>query len=222
MTKNGHITSGPADARITVILAHGAGAPMDSPFMDFYADAIVAARMRCVRFEFPYMMERRTKGTKRPPNTMPILLESWRSAIDQVLGDNSGTSLIIGGKSMGGRVASMMVSGASSPIAQVLGLVCLGYPFHPAGKPEKLRVDHLITMKLKTLIIQGTRDTLGSVDDVSGYALSDATKIHWLEDGDHSFKPRKASGRTESQNWRDGAQALIAFANDCHAGKESN
>ncbi len=189
---------------------------MDSPFMNFYADGITAAGIRCVRFEFPYMTERRTLGVKKPPNTMPILVESWHGYIDAVLRNNPGTSLIVGGKSMGGRVASLLVSESGRRGTDVAGLVCLGYPFHPAGKPEKLRVEHLATMKTPTLIIQGDRDTLGNREDVSGYTLSDAITVHWLEDGDHSFKPRKKSGRTEQQNWQEGVEALLEFANARH------
>lgn len=215
---NNYIINAPEGAAVTVILAHGAGAPMDSPFMEYFAEGLVLAHMRCVRFEFPYMMDRRQHGTRRPPNTMKVLVETWHGFIDDVLRNNPGTSLIVGGKSMGGRVASMVVSEEGHRGSDVSGLVCLGYPFHPAGKPEKLRVEHLKTMKTPTLIIQGTRDTLGNTDDVSGYVLSDAIYVHWLDDGDHSFKPRKASGRTELQNWQEGVDALVRFANTCHEG----
>jgi uncharacterized protein len=210
------IVDGPFGAPVTIILAHGAGAPMDSPFMDFYANGIAAAGMRCVRFEFPYMVERRASGSRRPPNTMPVLIETWAGVIDRVLAESPDTTLIIGGKSMGGRVATMIVAEDSAP--HVAGVVCLGYPFHPAGRPEKLRVDHLAAMKTPTLIIQGTRDTLGNSEDVAGYTLSDAISVHWLGDGDHSFKPRKASGRTEAQNWQEGVEALVAFAGECSHG----
>ena len=207
------MTSGPADASTTVVLGHGAGAPMDSPFMEFFAGGIAAAGLSCVRFEFPYMAERRETGKKRPPNTMAVLLETWQGVIDHVHQRNSDATVIIGGKSMGGRVASMLASESKMD-----GLVCLGYPFHPAGRPEKLRVDHLLTIPTPTLIIQGTRDTLGNVDDVAGYTLSETIQLHWLEDGDHNFKPRKASGRTEEQNWQEGVDALGSFAQDCRQG----
>ena len=209
------ITNGPKGAPVTVILAHGAGAPMDSPFMEYFADGIADVGIAdvgiaCVRFEFPYMVERRVSGKKRPPNTMSVLLQAWQDAINAVKKGNPDTTLIIGGKSMGGRVASMLASEAGMD-----GLVCLGYPFHPAGRPEKLRVDHLLAIKTPALFIQGTRDALGNRDEVASYRLSDAIKVHWLEDGDHNFKPRKASGRTEDQNWREGVDALVAFAQAC-------
>src|ERR1700683_2872759 len=104
--------------------------------------------------------------------------------------------LVIGGKSMGGRIASLVADDAG-----VDGLVCLGFPFHPVGKPDKLRVEHLGKIKTPTLIVQGERDPFGSREEVAGYKLSAAVRIEWLVDGDHSFKPRKSSGRTEERNW---------------------
>jgi predicted alpha/beta-hydrolase family hydrolase len=114
--------------------------------------------------------------------------------------------LVIGGKSMGGRIASLIADEAG-----VAGLVCLGYPFHPVGKPDRLRVAHLATLTTPTLIVQGTRDPFGTREEVAGYALSDAIKIHWLEDGDHDFKPRKASGHTQQQHWHDAVAAVAGF-----------
>lgn len=93
----------------------------------------------------------------------------------------------------------------------VAGLVCLGYPFHPAGKPDQLRVEHLRTIKTPTLTLQGTRDALGSKDDVAGYELSPAIEVHWLADGDRDLKPRKASGRTQLDNWLEALAAIRAF-----------
>ncbi|HZZ78725.1 MAG TPA: alpha/beta family hydrolase, partial [Gemmataceae bacterium] len=103
--------------------------------------------------------------------------------------------LVIGGKSMGGRIASLVADDAG-----VAGLICLGYPFHPVGKPDKLRVEHLKAIKTPTLIVQGERDSFGNRADVGQYKLSPAVRVHWLKDGDHSFKPRKSSGETEQSN----------------------
>ena len=111
---------------------------------------------------------------------------------------------MIGGKSMGGRIASMVADDAA-----VRGVVCLGYPFHPPGKLEKTRTNHLENLRTPTLILQGTRDSFGSPEEVRGYKLSSAIRIEWLEDGDHSFKPRARSGRTEADNVR-AAIALVA------------
>ncbi|HER26990.1 MAG TPA: alpha/beta fold hydrolase, partial [Rhodospirillales bacterium] len=149
--------NGPANAATTIALAHGAGAPMDTPFMATFADGLAGRGFRVVRFEFPYMAERRRGGGRRPPNPARVLFECWQAVIDRLGPEN----LIISGKSMGGRYASMIADQA-----KVRGVVCLGYPFHPPGKPEKLRVEHLQTMTTPTLILQGDRDALGNRQEV--------------------------------------------------------
>jgi len=204
------LIDGPADAPVTIALAHGAGAPMDSAFMVAFAEGLAAHGLKCVRFEFPYMHERRVDGKKRPPNRAPVLLETWRAVIDELGREN----LIIGGKSMGGRMASMIARELEDENAPVKGLVCLGYPFHPPGKPEKAeeRMAHLLDIKTPTLILQGTRDTFGTVEQVPSFPLSEAIRVQWLEDGDHGFKPRKKSGRSEAQNWDEAIESVNAFA----------
>jgi len=206
------LIDGPASAPVTVALAHGAGAPMDSAFMVAFAEGLAERGLRCVRFEFPYMAQRRDDGKKRPPNRAPILLETWRAVIDHLGRDN----LVIGGKSMGGRMASMVARELEDEGAPVKGLVCLGYPFHPPGKPEKAegRMAHLLDIKTPTLILQGARDTFGGIDQVPDLPLSDAIRVQWLEDGDHGFKPRKKSGRSEAQNWAEAIDAMAAFARE--------
>ena len=196
------IFDGPADARLTLALAHGAGAPMDSPFMDAFAAGIAARGHRVARFEFPYMAERRETGRKRPPDRQPVLLDTWRQVI-AALGPDK---LVIGGKSMGGRMASLIADAAG-----VRGLVCLGYPFHPPGKPEKTRTAHLEALTTPCLIVQGERDPMGTTADVAGYALASSIELKWLPDGNHDLKPRKASGRTEAENWADGITAVADF-----------
>jgi hypothetical protein len=193
---------GPEAAPSTLILAHGAGAPMDSPFMAGFAAGLAARGCRVARFEFPYMAASRRDGRRRPPDRQPALLECWREAV-AALGPER---LVIGGKSMGGRMASLVADELG-----VRGLVCLGYPFHPSGRPERTRVDHLAALKTPTLICQGTRDPLGSHAEVASYTLSPATHLHWLEDGDHDLKPRRASGRTHEQNLGEAVAAVAAF-----------
>ena len=196
---------GPADAELFIALAHGAGAAMDSPFMAAFAEGLAARGHRVARFEFPYMAERRRTGRKRPPDRANVLLDSWRAAI-AALGSQS---LVIGGKSLGGRIASMVADETG-----VRGLVCLGYPFHPPGRPQDPRIDHLRQLRTPTLILQGARDPFGPPEEVRGYALSPAIRVRWLEDGDHGFKPRKASGRTERQNWNEAIDTLAGFVAD--------
>ena len=191
------------DAPLTVALAHGAGAPMDSPFMEAFAEGLAQAGFRAARFEFPYMVDRRDTGIKKPPNRAPILLDAWRDVIGEIGAD----TLVIGGKSMGGRIASMVADEMN-----VRGLVCLGYPFHGPGKPmNSERIAHLEGLKTPALFCQGTRDTLGSFEDVETYTLSNAITMHWLEDGDHGFKPRKKSGFTEAAHWQSAIAAIIQF-----------
>lgn len=202
------IFDGPAKAAMTVTLAHGAGAPMDSPFMETVAKGLADKGLRVARFEFPYMAKRRSEGTKKPPDRAPVLLQTWRDAIDQLGRER----LIVGGKSMGGRIASMIAATLEQEGAPVSGVACLGYPFHPPGKPERLRTEHLETIKTPTLILQGERDPFGKRDEVEAYNLSNAVELHWLTDGDHGLKPRKASGRSEADNIEEAVAALARFA----------
>lgn len=186
-----------------LVLAHGAGAPMDSDFMNTMASLLAAQGVGVVRFEFPYMQERRTHGKKRPPNPQSVLLQCWR---EQVAALGQPSQMLIGGKSMGGRMASLLADELG-----VAGLVCLGYPFHPPGKPEKIRTEHLAGLQTPTLIVQGTRDALGNREEVAGYRLSEQIHCCWLEDGDHDLKPRKLSGFTHEQHLRAAAEAVAGF-----------
>jgi predicted alpha/beta-hydrolase family hydrolase len=197
------LVDGPARAKTLLILAHGAGAPMDSPFMETIAAGVARGGVRVARFEFPYMAARRGGG-KRPPDREPVLRQRWEEVVASLRPEAE--RVFIGGKSMGGRIASMVADSVS-----VNGLVCLGYPFHPPGKPERTRTAHLAELRTAALFVQGTRDALGSREDVGGYALSRAIQFAWLEDGDHSFKPRKSSGRTEEQNLREAIDAIAGF-----------
>jgi uncharacterized protein len=196
------IFNGPKNSPFLVALAHGAGAPMDTHFMTFFAEGLARQGTRVARFEFPYMLEQRRSGKKRPPNTVRLLLYTWHQVIAELGAEN----LIIGGKSMGGRIASMVADEAG-----IKGLVCLGYPFHPHGRPDKLRIDHLQKLKTPSLFLQGDRDNFGNKDEIGGYIVSHNISLHWLEDGDHSFKPRKKSGRTEQQNLNEALDAFICF-----------
>jgi len=203
------IDSAPVKALVpTLVLAHGAGAPMDSDFMQIVAALLAARGVRVVRFEFPYMQERRQSGKRRPPNRQPELLQAWREALADCRTQFHDPSmpLFIGGKSMGGRMASLIADEES-----VDGLVCLGYPFHPQGKPEQLRTEHLKTLQTPALVVQGTRDALGNREEAEAYTLSPQIEILWLEDGDHDLKPRVKSGYTHSQHMQTAATAIAAF-----------
>ena len=197
------IFDGPGVAPLTVVLAHGAGAPMDSPFMNLIAEGLGHDGIRVARFEFSYMRARRESGRRGAPDREPVLLDAWREVIADLGG---GARLVIGGKSMGGRIASMVADECA-----VRGLVCLGYPFHPPGKPVGARVKNLAAMRTPALIVQGTRDTFGGRAEVEKYALSPRIRITWIDDGDHSFKPRARSGRSEADNLGAAITAVSAF-----------
>jgi predicted alpha/beta-hydrolase family hydrolase len=198
------LLDGPKDAAQSIALAHGAGAGMDTPFMNAFAHGLASRGFRVARFEFPYMASYRSTGQRKPPDREPLLRATWLQVIE-LLGRER---LVIGGKSMGGRIASVVADEA-----KISGLVCLGYPFHPTAKPDVLRVEHLKELATPTLICQGTRDPFGTREEVARYRLSKAIRVHWLEDGDHGFKPRKSSGRTEPQNWEEAVAEITAFVN---------
>ena len=192
------LIDGPTNAAATLLLAHGAGAPMDSPFMTTIAAGLASRGWRVVRFEFPYMARSRQTGRRGGPDRLPTLLQSFRAQID--LAASLGP-LFIGGKSLGGRVASLVLSELDSAAAaapagaeRVRGGVCLGYPFHPPGKPEQLRTAHLASLRSPLLILQGERDSFGNRSAVEGYALSASVDVGWIPGGDHSFKPNRTSG----------------------------
>jgi len=196
------------EVRATLILAHGAGAPMDSDFMQQMAQNLAARGVAVLRFEFAYMAARRLDGKKRPPNPQAQLLVQWREVYTQVrqVRQQVAGPLAIGGKSMGGRMASLLADELG-----VDALVCLGYPFYAVGKPEKPRVAHLAELRTRALIIQGERDALGNRPAVAGYALSEAIKLYWLAAGDHDLKPLKSSGFTHQQHMQTAADAIAQF-----------
>jgi len=203
VNRDDFIVEGPSGAPLTVVLAHGAGAAMDSPFMATIAQGLAGSDLQVARFEFPYMRERRNHGRRTAPDREPVLLEAWREVIDALGG---GRQLVIGGKSLGGRIASMVADETA-----VRGLVCLGYPFHPPGRAPGARLRHLQSLRTPALIVQGARDSFGNRSEVEKYELSLLIRIAWIDDGDHSFKPRARSGRTEPQNLAAAIDAVHDF-----------
>lgn len=173
------------------VFAHGAGAGMEHSFMSVIAQGLAKKWIQVLRFDFPYMQKRRLDGKKRPPDRAPKLLEHFQAVIDQ----HTTKPVVIGGKSMGGRMASLL---ADKDL--VSGVACLGFPFHPPGKPEKYKGEHLAELTKPCLILQGERDTFGKKEEVEQFELAKSISVDYLPDGDHSFKPRKASGFTEEQN----------------------
>jgi predicted alpha/beta-hydrolase family hydrolase len=198
------LVDGPTTAP-TLVLAHGAGAAMDSRGMADVASRIAARGVRVVRFEFAYMASRRV-GVRRPPPRADTLLDEYRAVLAEV-----GGRPVIGGRSMGGRVASM-IAGSLYDAGSIAGLVCLSYPWHPPARPDQPRVAHLADLRVPTLIVQGTRDPFGSPAEVAGYDLPTSIDVRWLDDGDHDLRPRKAvSGFTHAQHLDTAADAVADF-----------
>lgn len=194
---------------MTLLLAHGAGAPMDSASMSAMATTLAQAGLRVARFEFDYMAGRRSSPIRKPPPRAEKLIPEYIAAIGAL---EAKSPLIIGGKSMGGRIASMIADDLYAA-GRIAGLLCLGYPFHPVGKPDQLRTSHLADLQTPTLMVQGTRDPFGTKEEVSGYPLSKKIEVLWLEDGDHDLRPRKSvSGFSASDHLRTLAEAVSHWA----------
>ncbi len=207
------LTAGPGDAHVRLLLAHGAGAAMTSPFLEKMTGLLTERGMQVSRFEFDYMAARRHGGKRRPPPRAETLKGEYLQAVADIGAELSpGQKLFIGGKSMGGRVASL-VADELFAACRIAGLVCLGYPFHPPGKPENLRTAHLESLKCPTLIVQGERDPFGTKAEVESYGLSPKIQFAWAPDGDHDLGPRGGSGFTRAGNLKLAADAIGAFAN---------
>jgi predicted alpha/beta-hydrolase family hydrolase len=174
------------------VFAHGAGAGQNSEFMQLMAQGIAKHNINVLRFNFAYMQLAEELDKRRPPDRADKLLMHFKAVLNEI---DSGFPIFIGGKSMGGRMASMLLEDSTA-----LGCVCMGYPFHPPGKLETLRTEHLLAINKPVLILQGERDTFGTRQEVDKYNLSAHVHLSFLADGDHSFKPRKASGCTLEDN----------------------
>ena len=199
---NNWLIDGEEHSQYTFVFAHGAGAGMDHEFMQSVAKGLAFKGIRVIRFNFPYMIKRAEDGKRRPPDRAPKLLEAYQEVIEQV----DAQTLVIGGKSMGGRMASHL-----SENEKVAGVACLGFPFHPPGKPDKYKGEHLAELSKACLILQGERDTFGKREEFPAFNLSDSVSVEFIPDGDHSFKPRKSSGHTEQQNIALAVEKLAKF-----------
>lgn len=195
------LRDGPAAARATVVLAHGAGAGMEHPFLRDIATGLAAAGLAVVRFEFPYQHEARN-GPRRAPDRLPVLQQAMRD----VTATHARPPFVLAGKSMGGRVATTIADELHAA-----GTVVFGYPFHPPKRPLQLRTAHLATLATRTLIVQGERDPFGTREEVARYTLSPAIEMCWMADGDHSLAPRKKSGFTAEQHLAAAIARTAAF-----------
>lgn len=186
------VADGPAGASTTFFFAPGAGANIHSDFMSFVADGLASAGIRVVRFNFLYM-----EAGRKSPDRQPVLEETYAAVVEALSGDAD--SVVVGGKSMGGRIASHV----SANGIDVDGLVFFGYPLHPPGRPERLRDEHLHKVNAPMLFVEGTRDPfcpLATLESVRS-KVGTRTDLVVIDDGDHSFKVRKSSGRTTQDAW---------------------
>lgn len=197
--------AGPRDK--ILVLTHGASASSSHPSMAELARLIGERGVRVARFDFPYM--RRAVATGRrawPPDDEDVLVGAWVEVLRELAPANR---LVIGGRSLGGRVASILTDAA-----EVAGLVCVSYPFHPPNRDSPVRTAHLRVMETPTLIVQGERDPYGTREEVAQYQLSPNIRLHWIPDGDHGLIPRKRSGLTEQDNLASAAAAIADFVQE--------
>ena len=177
-----------------VLLAHGAGVDMHTTTLTTVADALAAAGIPSLRFNFPYMA-----AGRRGPDRPPVLATAVRDATAELARRTKLPSdrLVLGGRSMGGRICSLVVADPDDPLP-ALGLVLLGYPLHPPGRAEQLRVEHFPRIRVPCLFVSGTRDAFGTPDELQRHAqeIKGSVRWHWIDTGDHGFKPLKASGLT--------------------------
>ncbi|WP_291159408.1 alpha/beta family hydrolase [Hyphomicrobium sp.] len=204
------IDSGPSAAEARLILAHGAGAGITSSFMESFAALLGERGVTLTLFEFAYMASRREGGPKRPPPKAEKLIGEYRDVVSAIAAENPRQKLFIGGKSMGGRVASMLADELYEE-KKISGLVCLGYPFHAPSTPDKLRTEHLKKLRCPALIVQGERDPFGTKSEIKAMRLPRKITFAWMSDGDHDFGPRGNSGFTRKGNLAAAADAVAAF-----------
>ncbi|MBB1418693.1 MULTISPECIES: alpha/beta family hydrolase [Pseudoalteromonas] len=190
------------------IFAHGAGAASDSEFMQKMASLLAEKGIDVGLFDFEYMQIAKQNNKRRPPDRAPKLLQYFAHILTFV---QPSLPLFIGGKSMGGRMASMLVSEERVTMPPISGVLAFGYPFHPPGKPDKLRIDHFGKIPCPFMVLQGERDTFGTRDELTQLQLDKRPEFVWLADGDHSLKPRKRSGFTELGNVQTAAEHAASF-----------
>jgi predicted alpha/beta-hydrolase family hydrolase len=205
------------NAKAFVIFAHGAGANMSHEFMNDISELLNASGINVLRFNFPFMDKRALTGKRYPPDRMPKLLICYETVIEHVVENklNRELPLFIGGKSMGSRVAVSLVADSdllkTNLLDKISGAFCIGYPFHPANKPEKLRLEPLVDANKPILIVQGDRDTLGNKVEIIDYQLPEHCQCIFLEDGDHSLKPRVKSGFTLQAHMKRAVKEIVHF-----------
>jgi predicted alpha/beta-hydrolase family hydrolase len=204
------LVDGPLTRPVHLIFAHGAGAPMTSPFLDRIAALLNSAQLTVHRFEFPYMAERSAGGRRRPAPRAETMVADYVDALSECRSRiGSKARLYIGGKSMGGRIACL--AALQQELPEIAGVVVIGFPLTPPAKPQATRGAILEALTHPTLIVQGTRDTFGGRDAFQSLRLPRCVQLHFIEDGDHDLRPRKASGRTHDEALQEATRTIAAF-----------
>lgn len=215
MPKRAALVNTAEGACARLVLCHGAGAPADSPFLNSLATQLTRLGVTVIRLELAYMAERRFGGKKRPPPKIETLKEEWIRMLQEDCFDlHPHLPLFLAGKSMGARLAIMASASQGDLLCEVVGSIAFGYPFHPQGKPDKLRLAPLAVVadqQIPTLIIQGTRDAFGSEAEVNHYDIPQEIALRWLPTGDHDFKPLKSTGKTQEDLTAEAANFTAAF-----------
>ncbi len=201
------LLSRPAEARRLLVLAHGAGAGMSHPFMEMLADELASKGMATLRYQFPYMEERR-----RAPDPPAVLIATVAAAVRAAAEAAPGLPLLAGGKSIGGRMTSQAAS--QRPLNGVRGLVFFGFPLHPPNRPGTKRADHLAKITMPMLFLQGTRDTFADLKLLRPVCakLGSRATLHVIETADHSFHMLKSSGRKDAEVLRELAETAVSWA----------
>lgn len=194
----------------TLILAHGAGGTMKTPSLVSLAEALATSGTTVVRFNFLY-----TEKGKRSPDRQPSLVACWRSVADWARSELKPKRLFVGGRSMGGRMASYLVADGYS----VDGLVFLAYPLHPPGKPDQQRKDHLPAIPVPMLFVSGTRDTFAKLEHLEPLVAKLGASLHLIEGADHGFKAPKKYGKTPAEIAEDVQAAVSRFMSDTESAK---
>ena len=197
----------PADARLLYVLAHGAGAGMRHPFLETISQRLAEREIATLRYQFPYMEQR-----ARRPDPPPVAAAAVRAAVMEAARAAPGLPLLAGGKSFGGRMTSTAQAG--EPLAGVRGLVFLGFPLHPPGRPGNERAEHLTQVQIPMLFLQGTRDDFADLKLLRPVVkrLGTRATLHLVDGGDHSFKVLKKSGRTEADVMTELVGAIVEWA----------
>ncbi len=199
-------------SKAVFVFAHGAGADMSSNFIINMTELLLTKGISVVRFNFPYMEKRLLDGKRRPPDRMPKLVEDMTALLDEL---DLQESLFIGGKSMGSRVAATLLANDPKNPRTIRGLIAIGYPFHPIGKPDNLRLAPIQASSHPMLIIQGERDKLGNRAEIEGYELPQQCQVKFMQDGDHDIKPRVKSGYTLQEHIERAANYIEQFIHEC-------